>query len=173
MVGVGVVMMARPWWCVKAPGVGGAARPRPPAASDTPSALDACGEAVTGAGVRTASVPAGSPNDVAAAIQTALALAGARSGWLHLCDRLVCRAYGYVNSGYPSAADHWRAMLTTGHAHHRDRCPPTGAFPFWTTSGPLGHTALVVRADPGCDPDRVLVLSNMVFDRQTGSSGVY
>ncbi len=142
-----------------------------PARSELPTALDACGVAAIGPGGRMASVPSGSPNDVTAAIQTALALARARSGWLHLCDRLVCRAYGYANSGYPSATVHWRAMLATGYAHSGDRCPPTGAFLFWTTSGPLGHAALVVRGDAGCDPRRVLVLSNMVLDRETGSSG--
>ena len=56
-------------------------------------------------------------------------------------------------------------------AHPGDRCPPTGAFLYWTTRGPYGHVALVVHADPGCDPERTLVLSNMVLDASSHTSG--
>jgi hypothetical protein len=46
-----------------------------------------------------------------------------------------------------------------------------GAFQFWTTSGPYGHAALVTHADPGCDPAKTLVLTNMILDKQYGVSG--
>ncbi len=49
--------------------------------------------------------------------------------------------------------------------------PTHRAFLFWTTPGPCGHAALVTHADPGCDPDKTLVLSNMVLDRQHHASG--
>ena len=62
-------------------------------------------------------------------------------------------------------------MRADGVAHPGDLCPPTGAFLFWTTNVPYGHAALVTHADPGCDPDRTLVLSNMVLDRQHRASG--
>lgn len=73
-------------------------------------------------------VPAGTQTDVAQAVRTALGHVGARYGWRNRCDRLVCRAYGFANSGYPTATAHWQTMLTAGHAHLRDRCPPVGAF---------------------------------------------
>jgi hypothetical protein len=114
---------------------------------------------------------AGDPAAVAAAVQRAHVLARNRSGWLHWCDRLVCRAYGYTNSGYVSAIAHWAAMRTNGLAHPGDHCPPTGAFLFWTTSGPYGHAALVAHADPGCDPAKTLVLTNMILDKHYRVSG--
>jgi surface antigen len=88
-----------------------------------------------------------------------------------MCDRLACRAYGFANSGYVSAAAHWDAMLTGGQAHPADRCPPVGSFMFWTTGTPLGHVALVVENDGSCSPDRIKVVSNDVLDGATGDSG--
>ncbi len=114
---------------------------------------------------------AGDPAEVAAAVQRAQVLARDRSGWLHWCDRLVCRAYGYTNSGYVSAVAHWNAMRQNGLAHPGDRCPPTGAFLFWTTNGPYGHAALVTHADPTCNPVKTLALTNMIDDKQYGVSG--
>jgi len=67
-------------------------------------------------------LPPDTPRDTVAAIRTAFAHVGARSGWYRLCDRLACRAYGYAHSGYPTAAAHWQAMVAAGHAR-----PGTGA----------------------------------------------
>ncbi len=142
---------------------------------ETPARLPGCAplEAAASEPGMTAVVGAvaGDPGEVAAAVQRAQILARDRSGWLHWCDRLVCRAYGYTNSGYVSAVAHWNALRTEGRAHPRDRCPPTGSFLFWTTSGPHGHAALVTQADPGCDPHKTLVLTNMVLDHHHGVSG--
>jgi hypothetical protein len=119
-------------------------------------------------------VPPDTPVDVATAIGTSLDLVGARSGWAGMCDRLACRAYGFANSGYASASTHWATMVATGHAHAGDRCPPVGAFMFWTTNGPFGHVALVVQADRGCDPNQIKLVSNDVLDSRTGyEGGVY
>lgn len=96
---------------------------------------------------------------------------GVTSGWLQLCDRLACRAYGYVGSGYPTAAEHWRQMVATGNAHPGDACPPLGSFVFWRTGRPAGHVSVVVQADPGCDPKKIMVTSNGVFDSATGNHG--
>jgi hypothetical protein len=121
----------------------------------------------------TMAVPAGSPAAVAEAIRAAAALVG-QSGWHRRCDRLVCRAYGYLNSGYPSAAEHWQAMVDGGYARPGDRCPPAGAFVYWRTSAPAGHVALVVASDPGCDPSLIRVLSNDLGDAWSGLyGGVY
>jgi hypothetical protein len=115
-------------------------------------------------------IPPGTPRDVAQAIRTSLAYVGVRSGWYRRCDRLVCRAYGYANSGYETAAAHWQIMVATGNARPRDRCPPVGAFVFWATGGP-GHVALVVEADPSCDPNRIRLVSNDVLDAAAGDHG--
>jgi hypothetical protein len=65
-------------------------------------------------------------------------------------------------------------MLTTGHARPGDRCPPLGAFVYWATGSPAGHIALVVQADPGCDPARIKVVTNDALDHATGfTGGVY
>jgi hypothetical protein len=113
----------------------------------------------------------GAPSEIAAAVDAALAMNGLRSGWKDLCDRLVCRAYGYLNSGYPDASVHWRALLASGHARAGDRCPPTGAFVFWATGRPEGHVAIVVRADLACDPRRIMLISNDVLDRPLHRNG--
>jgi len=111
---------------------------------------------------------------VAAAVQTAMAYVGVRSGWHELCDRLACRAYGYVGSGFVSAKDHWTEMVATGYAHPGDTCPPLGSFVFWNTGRPFGHVSVVVQGDPGCDPNKIMVTSNGVFDSATGNyGGVY
>ena len=105
------------------------------------------------------------------AISTALSMVGTRSGWYRLCDRLVCRAYGYANSGYPTALAHWAAMDRGGLAHPGDRCPPPGSFAFWDTGpGEPGHVALVI-SRAGCNPNRITVVSNDVLDTATGSKG--
>lgn len=134
-------------------------------------------EAVTGncpgdpRSVTSAAVPAGTPVDVASAIRTSLSYVGTRTGWSRMCDRLACRAYGFANSGYASAAEHWAAMAAAGHAHPLDRCPPVGSFMFWATGTPLGHVALVVENDGTCDPKRIKVVSNDVLDPVTGNDG--
>lgn len=107
---------------------------------------------------------------VGPAIATAQSLVGTRAGWFQLCDRLACRAYGYANSGYLSALDHWKAMLTTGHAHPGDRCPPPGSFVFWWTDGP-GHVALVTASDAYCDPTHISLVSNDVLDAESATVG--
>ena len=122
-------------------------------------------------GPRDVVLPPGTPHDVATAVRTALAYVGVTSGWHQLCDRLACRAYGYVGSGYPTATDHWEQMVATGNAHPDDTCPPLGSFVFWRTGRPAGHVSVVVQADPGCDPDKILVTSNGVFDSATGNHG--
>ncbi|MFZ0161651.1 MAG: lytic transglycosylase domain-containing protein, partial [Kineosporiaceae bacterium] len=149
----------------------GATPPRGSVAGSTPGCPPPDAAVTTGAPPSNTGAVAGDPAEVAAAVHRAQILARDRSGWLHWCDRLVCRAYGYTNSGYVSAIAHWTAMRTNGLAHPRDHCPPTGAFAFWTTSGPHGHAALVTHADPGCDPDKTLVLTNMILDKQHGVSG--
>lgn len=131
--------------------------------ADCPGAPPAAAAGVT--------VRDGTPADVAAAVRTSMSYVGVRSGWSRMCDRLACRAYGYANSGYPSAAVHWRAMLAAGHARLGDRCPPVGSFVFWRTGTPLGHVALVVANTGGCDPSRITVVSNDVLDRSTGNHG--
>ncbi|MGD9527977.1 hypothetical protein [Pseudonocardia sp.] len=139
-----------------------------------PSALvdAACASSLADTG--TVVVPPGTPTDVAGAVAAALNLVGARSGWYNRCDRLACRAYGYANSGYESASVHWTRMLATGHARPGDRCPPLGAFVYWATGSPAGHVALVVQADPGCDPARIKVVTNDALDHATGfTGGVY
>jgi hypothetical protein len=116
-------------------------------------------------------VPAGTRQDIAHAVRTSLDHVGETYGWHNRCDRLACRAYGFANSGYPTATAHWRTMLATGHAHVRDRCPPVGAFVYWAASQPAGHVALVVQSDPACDPNRIKVVSNDVLDSHTGNDG--
>ena len=116
-------------------------------------------------------VPPGTPHDVAAAVRTALSYVGVTSGWDGLCDRLACRAYGYVGSGYVSAANHWAAMLDGGYAHPGNRCPPLGSFVFWNTGRIYGHASVVVQASASCDPDQTLITSNGVFDTATGNHG--
>ncbi|HEY8722167.1 transglycosylase SLT domain-containing protein [Pengzhenrongella sp.] len=116
-------------------------------------------------------VPPGTPHDVATAVSTGLSYVGVRSGWRQLCDRLACRAYGYATSGYPSAKAHWTQMLLTGHAHPGDTCPPLGSFVFWNTGSPFGHVSVVVHADAGCDPNKIQVTANEVFDSATGNHG--
>ena len=119
-------------------------------------------------------LPAGTTANVAQAVRTALNAVGQRYGWHNRCDRLVCRAYGYANSGYPTATAHWEAMIATGHAHPGDRCPPVGAFVFWASSQPAGHVALVVQSSAECDPNMIKVVSNDVLDSRTGyDGGVY
>ena len=116
-------------------------------------------------------VPPGTSNDVATAVRAAMAYVGVRSGWTQLCDRLACRAYGYVGSGYTTAKAHWAQMLATGHAHPGDTCPPLGSFAFWDTGRPAGHVSVVVQADPGCDPKKTMLTVNEVFDAATGNHG--
>jgi hypothetical protein len=123
-------------------------------------------------GIGTVQVPPRTPVDVATAVHNALAYVGVKYGWNELCDRLACRAYGYVGSGYVSAKAHWQVMVAHGYAHPGDRCPPLGSFVFWNTGRPYGHVSLVVQADPvGCDPDAIEVTSNGVFDAATGNHG--
>lgn len=107
------------------------------------------------------------------AIRAGLSLVGTRTGWYRLCDRLVCRTYGYANSGHPTAVAHWAALRTAGLAHPGDRCPPPGSFVFWSTGpGEPGHVALVASADGACSPHGITVVSNDVLDT-VSSGGVY
>lgn len=118
--------------------------------------------------------PVAVPAEVQPAIAAAGAMVGTPSGWYRKCDRLACRAYGYANSGYPTAFAHWQAMVELGHAHVGDPCPPPGSFAFWTTSTGIGHVALVTASDGYCDPTRIRLVSNDVLDAETGSiGGVY
>lgn len=147
--------------------------PRPTVAPTTPSPVApptvGC---VTGLGAGQVHVPAGTPDDVASAVKNAMAYVGVTSGWQQLCDRLACRAYGYVGSGYTSAKAHWQQMVASGHALPRDRCPPLGSFVFFDTGRPYGHVSIVVQADPGrCDPEQIKVTSNSAFDAATGNHG--
>ena len=141
-------------------------------AGDVASDDEAAGGCLPALGTGTVVLPPGTPVDVAAAVRNALAYVGVGSGWHQLCDRLACRAYGYVGSGYVSAKAHWQVMVADGYAHPGDRCPPLGSFVFWNTGRPYGHVSLVVAADPvGCDPERIQVTSNGVFDAATGNHG--
>ncbi|MDC7120572.1 lytic transglycosylase domain-containing protein [Cellulomonas fimi] len=141
----------------------------PAATSSDPPTSDGC---VPELGDGTVNVPPGTSDDVATAVSNALAYVGVKSGWDQLCDRLACRAYGYVGSGFTSAKVHWQTMVADGHAHPGDRCPPLGSFVFFETGRPFGHVSIVVRADPGrCDPEQILVTSNSAFDAATGNHG--
>jgi len=62
-------------------------------------------------------------------------------------------------------------MVLSGRAHPGDTCPPLGSFAFWNTGRPAGHVSMVVQADPGCDPAKILLTSNGVFDSATGNHG--
>jgi hypothetical protein len=150
-----------------APGPANAPTPEPSGPLDS----SGVGCLPTLGGTRDVVVPTGTPSDVATAVQTALAYVGVTSGWHQLCDRLACRAYGYVGSGFTTAKAHWNAMVARGSAHPGDACPPLGAFVFWNTGRPAGHVSVVVQADAGCDPDRILVTSNEVYDSATGNHG--
>ena len=120
------------------------------------------------------SAPAGqgAPRQSGEAIRAAVSMVGTRSGWYRACDRLACRAYGYANSGYPTALAHWNALAAAGYAHPGDRCPPPGAFAFWTTGvGRAGHVALVTSGAVSCDPNGITLVSNDVLDAVAGASG--
>jgi hypothetical protein len=140
--------------------------------STEPTAAEWCIPGLGGAGGMV--VPPDSPHDVETAVQTALSYVGVRSGWAGLCDRLACRAYGYVGSGYFSAATHWAAMVDEGHAHPDDPCPPLGSFVFFDTGRIFGHVSIVVRTSPTCDWSQTFVTSNATYDHLTGyDGGVY
>jgi hypothetical protein len=115
--------------------------------------------------------PIAASADVQPAIAAARSMVGAPNGWHRKCDRLVCRAYGYANSGYPTAAAHWQAMVDAGRAHPGDPCPPPGSFAFWSTQSGIGHVALVTGSDAYCDPARITLVSNDVLDVQSASAG--
>lgn len=116
-------------------------------------------------------VPADSPHDVETAVHTALSYVGVKSGWDGLCDRLACRAYGYVGSGYFSAATHWAVMVDGDQAHPGDRCPPLGSFVFFDTGRAFGHVSIVVKTSPTCDWSQTFVTSNETYDHLTGNDG--
>lgn len=142
-----------------------------PSAPSPSSGLPATRGCLPDLGDGQVAVPAGTSTDVAAAVNNAMAYVGVTSGWHQLCDRLACRAYGYVGSGFPSAKAHWTQMVATGYAHPADACPPLGAFTFWNSGRPFGHASVVVQADPGCDPSKILLTANGVFDSATGNHG--
>jgi len=58
------------------------------------------------------------------------------------CDHLAAGVWGYIGSGYASAATHWAAMKSSGHGHPGDRNPPVGALLFYDTGSPSGHVAV-------------------------------
>ena len=136
--------------------------------SSVPTAGEGC---LLGGGAGGVVVPPDSPHDVATAVETALSYVGVRSGWAGLCDRLACRAYGYVGSGYYSAAAHWSAMVEEGLAHPGDGCPPLGSFVFFDTGRIFGHVSIVVKTSPTCDWSQTLVTSNATYDHLTGYDG--
>ena len=96
---------------------------------------------------------------------------GVTSGWHQLCARLACRAYGYESAGYVSAKAEWDAMVAVGNARQGVACPPLGSFVYWNTGRPYGHVSMVVQADPGCDPAKIMVTANGIFDSATGNHG--
>lgn len=147
-------------------GAGAPAPPCPP--GNTASAVSTSDGCVpTGSTLAGRPAPRGSID----AISTALSTVGARSGWYRLCDRLACQAYGYANSGYPTALAHWAAMSRGGLAHPGDRCPPPGSFAFWDTGpGQPGHVALVI-SRAGCNPNQITLVSNDVLDAAIGAQG--
>ena len=127
-----------------------------------------CGSTV-GIGIPTEAGP-----EVAQMLRTARAYVGLRSGWHGMCDRLACRLYGYGNSGYPTAYAHWSHLRGSGRAHPGHRCPPVGAFVFWTSSSPAGHVATVVGNDGTCWPEGIQLVTNDWGDARTGAwGGVY
>jgi hypothetical protein len=151
--------------------------PIPPAstssASSTSSVTSASGSHEPGdcVGGTAASLVGSAPRRPAEAINAALAMTGTRNGWHRLCDRLVCRTYGYANSGYPSAIAHWTAMEHARLAHPGDRCPPPGSFVFWDTgTGEPGHVALVI-SRASCNPNQITAVSNDVLDTAVGNRG--
>jgi Transglycosylase SLT domain len=119
----------------------------------------------------TLTIPTGTAPETAAAVRTSLAYVGLRSGWYRRCDALACRAYGYKNSGYPSATEHWFTLLRQNRAHPGDRCPPLGAFMFWQTSHVAGHVALVVANDGSCRPEGIQLVTNDWGDTQSRTRG--
>jgi cell wall-associated NlpC family hydrolase len=60
-----------------------------------------------------------------------------------LCDHLAGQAWGYANSGYETAREHWAVMEASGSTHPNDTNPPLGALLFWNT-GLYGHVAVYV-----------------------------
>jgi hypothetical protein len=143
-----------------------------PSPAVTPSAAAITPGCLPSMGAGAVQVPPGTPTEVATAVRNAMAYVGVTSGWDELCDRLACRAYGYVGSGFASAKAHWQDMRATGRAHPGDTCPPLGSFVFFDTGRPYGHVSIVVQADPGrCDPTHIKVTSNGVFDYATGNHG--
>jgi hypothetical protein len=122
----------------------------------------------------TIGIPLDAGSEVAQMVRTARAYVGLRSGWENMCDRLACRLYGYGNSGYPTAYAHWTYLRGSGQAHPGHRCPPVGAFMFWTSSSPAGHVATVVGNDGTCRPEGIQLVTNDWGDARTGSwGGVY
>ncbi|SDD22345.1 Transglycosylase SLT domain-containing protein [Sanguibacter gelidistatuariae] len=150
----------------------------PTAPTDPASSSPATGAPVYGLGCMPTlgttgqvAVPPGTPNDVEQAVRTAMSYVGVTSGWHQLCARLACRAYGYESAGYVSAKAEWDAMVAVGNARQGDVCPPLGSFVYWNTGRPYGHVSMVVQADPGCDPAKIMVTANGIFDSATGNHG--
>lgn len=56
------------------------------------------------------------------------------------CDGLAAEVWGYANSGFESAIQHWSASVQKGIAHPGDREPPLGALLFFA-GGEYGHVA--------------------------------
>lgn len=80
-----------------------------------------------------------------------------------MCDYLMGEAWGYLNSGYATAAIHWQTMLSSGHGHPNSRKVPVGALLFYATGRAAGHIAIYLGNN--------MVLTNDVDDGKTGRTG--
>jgi hypothetical protein len=70
--------------------------------------------------------------------EQALAFANVTKTWaVGMCDNFVANAFGYGNSGYATAAQHWQASTQK---HPGDRAAPAGSLLFW--GGGAGHVAI-------------------------------
>lgn len=68
----------------------------------------------------------------------ALSFAANTTHWaVGMCDNFVANAFGYQNSGYSTASQHWAASKQK---HPGDRNAPAGALMFW--GGGDGHVAI-------------------------------
>jgi len=84
-------------------------------------------------------MPANSAGTIAS-IQAALSRAKSTLHWtVGMCDNFVANMYGFSNSGYNTALDHWNA-IPSADKHPGDTKAPAGALVFW--GGGDGHVAI-------------------------------
>lgn len=70
----------------------------------------------------------------------ALSNAANTSKWaVGMCDNFVANMFGYQNSGFVTAVDHWQATPSAD-KHPGDMAAPAGALMFW--GGGQGHVAI-------------------------------